>query len=144
MPTHRLFKLNIAQGWNTSHDHLSGRWLLAETPPFGLSWGDLNEEMIFVASTRCSLAIDLGWYPDHSPEGQFRIEVIDLDNCAATYAKPLREFATRSVWAAKQKLEDWMEELHASQTASNAPPNSRPGPPFRNSAFTQEFNPDIT
>ena len=69
--------------------------------------------MIFVASSRCSLGIDLGWYPDYSPEGQFLVEVVDLNNCAATYAKPLWEFATRSVWAAKEKMEAWMEELHA-------------------------------
>jgi hypothetical protein len=78
--------------------------------------------MIFVTSARCSLAIDLGWYPDFSPEGQFRVEVVDLDNCAATYAKPLREFATRSAWAAKQKMENWMQELHASPTESKIDP----------------------
>jgi hypothetical protein len=80
MPSHRLFKLNSPQGWNTTKDHLSGRLLTSDEPPFGLSWKDLNEEMIFVASSRCSLGIDLGWYPDYSPEGQIRIEVVDLDN----------------------------------------------------------------
>jgi hypothetical protein len=126
MPSQRLFKLNIPQGWNTSKDHLSGRVLASEEPPFGLSWGDLNEEMIFVTSSRCSLAIDLGWYPDYPPDGQFRIEVVDTDDLVATYAKPLREFATRSVWAAKQKIEEWMEELHAIQAERNAAPNAGP------------------
>ena len=126
MPSHRLFKLNSPQGWTTTKDHLSGRLLASDEPPFGLSWKDLNEEMIFVASSRCSLGIDLGWYPDYSPEGQFRIEVVDLSNCAATYAKPVREFATRSVWAAKQKLEEWMAELHALQVEAGAPPVGGP------------------
>lgn len=126
MPSQRLFKLNISQGWNTSKDHLSGRLLASEEPPFGLSWEDLNEEMIFVTSSRCSLAIDLGWYPDYSPEGQFRIEVVDSDNLAATYAKPLRTFATRSVWAAKLKMEEWMEEFHANRAGPGAPPTGGP------------------
>ncbi len=115
MPRQRVFKLNIPQGWNVAKDHLSGRVLASEEPPFGLSWEDLNEEMIFVTSSRCALAIDLGWYPDYAPDGQFRIEVVDLDNLTATYAEPVREFATRSVWTAKQKMEEWMEELHAIQ-----------------------------
>jgi hypothetical protein len=126
MPSKRLFKLNIHQGWNASKDHLSGQLLAAEEPPFGLGWEELTEEMIFVASSRCSLGIDLVWYPDYSPEGQFRVEVVDLNHCAATYAKPLREFTTRSVWAAKQKLEDWMEELHAIQAEAGAPPTGGP------------------
>ena len=126
MPSQPLFKLNIPLGWNTSKDHLSGRVLASEEPPFGLSWEDLNEDMIFVTSSRCSLAIDLGWYPDYSPEGQFRIEVVDSDNLAATYAKPLRAFATRSVWVAKLKMEDWMEELHANQAGPGAPLTGSP------------------
>ena len=121
-PGQRLFLLDHPQGWNFAHDHLSERLLSSDAPPFGLSWDALSEEMIFVTSARSSLAIDLGWYPDHSPEGQFRVEVVDLDNCAATYAKPLREFATRSVWAAKQKMENWMQELHASPTESKIDP----------------------
>jgi hypothetical protein len=126
MPSQQLFKLNIPQGWNTSKDHLSGRVLASEEPPFGLSWEDLNEEMIFATSSGCSLAIDLGWHPDYSPEGQFRIEVVDFDNLAATYAKPLLAFATRSVWAAKQKMEEWMEELHANRTGPGVPPTGGP------------------
>ena len=126
MPSHQLFKLNSPEGWNTTKDHLSGRVLASEAPPFGLSWEDLTEEMIFVTSSRCALGIDLGWYPDYSPEGQFRIEVVDLDNLAATFARPLREFATRSVWAAKQKLEEWMTELHALQVEAGAPPVGGP------------------
>ena len=122
MPGHRIFKLSTPQGWEASKDSLSGRFLASEEPPFGLSWEDLTEEMIFVASSRCSLGIDLGWYPDYSPEGQFRIEVVDLNNCAETYAHPLREFATRSVWAAKQKMEDWMEELPRIYAEPDAPP----------------------
>ena len=78
MPSQRLFELNIPQGWNVTKDHRSGRILASEEPPFGLSWEDLNEEMIFVTSSRCSLAIDLGWYPDYAPDGQFCIEVVDL------------------------------------------------------------------
>ncbi|MCX6930305.1 MAG: hypothetical protein NT154_44920 [Verrucomicrobia bacterium] len=80
--------------------------------------------MIFVTSSRCALAIDLGWYPDYAPDGQFRIEVVDLDNLTATYAEPLREFATRSVWASKQKVEEWMEELHSIQADRDAAPNA--------------------
>ena len=137
MPNHRLFELNRPPGWLTSKDHLSGRLLASEDPPFGLSWWDLNEEMIFVSSSRCSLGIDLGWYPDYSPEGQFRIEVVDFDNLAATYAKPLREFATRSVWAAKQKMEEWMEELHAIQAKPNAAPNGGLATPQGNSGITE-------
>jgi hypothetical protein len=126
MPSQRLYKLDIPRGWNTSKDHLSGRVLASEEPPFGLSWEDLNEEMIFVTSSRCFLAIDLGWYPDYLPEGQFRIEVVDLDDLAATYARPLREFATRSVWVAKQKMEEWMGELHANQAGPAVPPTGGP------------------
>ena len=137
MPNHRLFELNRPPGWLTSKDHLSGRLLASEDPPFGLSWWDLNEEMIFVSSSRCSLGIDLGWYPDYAPEGQFRIEVVDFDNLAATYAKPLREFATRSVWAAKQKMEEWMEELHAIQAEPNAGPNGGLATPQGNSGITE-------
>ena len=142
MPSHRLFKLNSPPGWNTTKDHLSGRLLASDEPPFGLSWEDLTEEIIFVASSRCSLGIDLGWYPDYSPEGQFRIEVVDLDNLAATYAKPLREFATRSVWAAKQQMEEWMAELHALQDQSKAGPDGGPVTPQGNLGVTEEPGPD--
>jgi apolipoprotein N-acyltransferase len=121
-PCPRLFLLDCPEGWNTEKDYLSGRLLSSDDPPFGLSWKDLNEEMIFVTSSRCSLAIDLGWYPDYSPEVQFLVQVIDMENCLATYTKPLREFATRSVWAAKQKMEEWMKELHASPAEPNAAP----------------------
>ena len=116
----------------------------SDVPPFGLSWEDLTKEMIFVTSSRCSLGIDLGWYPDYSPEGQFRIEVVDLDNLAATYAKPLREFATRSVWTAKQQMEAWMTELHALQDQSNAGPNGGPAKPLASSEVPQKPDPGIS
>jgi hypothetical protein len=45
-----------------------------------------------------------------------------MENCLATYTKPLREFATRSVWAAKQKVEEWMEELDAIPAGPNTTP----------------------
>ncbi|MCX6929233.1 MAG: hypothetical protein NT154_39345 [Verrucomicrobia bacterium] len=126
MASQRLFKLNIPQGWHTSKDHLSERVLASEEPPFGLGWEEFNEELIFVTSSRCSLAVDLGWYPDYSPEGQFRIEVVDSDDLATTYASLLREFATRSVWAAKQKMEEWMEEFHANRAGPGVPPTGGP------------------
>jgi hypothetical protein len=133
MPSHRLFKLSTPQEWETSKDSLSGRFLASEEPPFGLSWEDLTEDMIFVASSCCSVGIDLGWYPDYSPEGQFRIEMVDLNHLAESYARPLREFTTRSAWAAKQKIEDWMKELQSTQAEPGAPPNGGPATPSGNS-----------
>lgn len=111
MASNRLFRLNLPGQWEVSKDSLSGRFLISDEAPFGLGWDDLTEDIIFVASSRCSLGIDLGWYPDRSPDGEFRIEMVDLNDLTATYANPLREFATRSIWKAKEMMEDWMIEF---------------------------------
>ena len=90
------------------------------------------EDMVFVASARSRLGIDLGWYPDRSPHGQFRLEVVDLadiDRLVSTYAKPIREFTTRSVWAANRKMEDWMEEFQSKPAEPGASPNGGPAVP---------------
>ena len=92
----RLFSLKCPDGWTASTDFLSGKYL-TDDPPFGLLWEELGEDLIFVSDDNSGFGIDLGWYPDDSPSGEFVLEVVELKRLAETYANPIREFHTRSI-----------------------------------------------
>ncbi len=106
----RPFSLKCPDGWAASLDCLSGKQL-TDDPPFGLLWEELGEDLIFVSDDSSGFGIDLGWYPDQSPSGELILEVVELKRLAETYANPIRQLHTRSVWEAKQTLEEWMAEL---------------------------------
>jgi len=125
MPSQRLFKLTTPHDWGASLDVLSGRFLSSDDPPFGLSWEELMEDLVFVSSESLGRGIDLGWYPDRSPDGQFVIQLVDLADLTGTYAKPIREFRTRSAWEAKRQMETLMRDLHCTNVEPDAPGNSR-------------------
>ena len=110
MSAPRLFSLKCPDGWLASLDGLSGKHL-TDDPPFGLSWEELGEDVIFVSSDSCGCGIDLGWYPDQSTSGEFVLELVDLKRLGKSYANPIRQFHTRSAWEAKLTLEKWMAEL---------------------------------
>lgn len=50
------------------------------------------------------ISIDLGWYPDGEPDGQFRMQALLNDNWEA----PLMEFASRSKKEVVETLEQWL------------------------------------
>lgn len=53
-----------------------------------------------------TLAIDLGWYPDREPTGNFRLVALLNDN----WQSPLLEFSSRSKQEIIEVLEQWLFE----------------------------------
>jgi hypothetical protein len=94
------------------------------------------EDMVFVSSESQGRGIDLGWYPDRSPEGQFVIQVVELSDLAGTYAKAIREFKTRSVWEAKRQVEALMHDLLSRNAEPCAAPSGDPAASADNSSVT--------
>ena len=95
------------------------------------------EDLVYVSSESRRRGIDVGWYPDRAPEGQFVIQLLDLADLVTSYAKPIREFRTRSVWEAKRQIEEFMRDIQDTNAEPSAAPNGGPAMPLGNSDVTE-------
>jgi hypothetical protein len=97
--------LRIPSGWLVRHNEL--RTVDPETLPAGhADWVLMTQDLMQLDQSALDLLIDLGWYPDERPEGQFKLTVI----LGGDWERPLSSFTTRTV----ATLVDHLEALLAS------------------------------
>ena len=65
-----------------------------------------NEDILYMRkqTEKQELALDLGWYPDGDPDGQFVLQAI----LNGDWNKPLLKFCSRSKDEIVQTLEKWL------------------------------------
>ena len=65
-----------------------------------------NEDILYMCkqTEKQELALDLGWYPDGDPDGQFVLQAI----LNGDWNKPLLEFCSRSKDEIVRMLEKWL------------------------------------
>lgn len=95
--------LRIPGGWNVEHNEL--RQLepsqLGAEDPF---WCFLTEDLLQLREVRRGFLLDVGWYPDSTPEGGFRAVLLrDQD-----WEHPLRTCDTRALSELVQQIEEWL------------------------------------
>ncbi|WP_424769421.1 hypothetical protein [Paenibacillus sp. sgz302251] len=66
-----------------------------------------NGQMCIPTEGEESIIIDLGWYPDSSPEGEYALQIVK-DN---GYWDVLKEKRTKNRFDIKETLEEWLELL---------------------------------
>jgi hypothetical protein len=102
-----LQPLRIPKGWQVSFN------IFMEIDPlnqdinnFDPGW-DLSQDLLQIQSVQRDIIIDLGWYPDHDPNGEYKIFVIkNLD-----WENPLITYASRSKDEIVSKIERLLLEI---------------------------------
>ena len=86
-----------------------------DQPPFGASYDDLVEDFIVVHSDSLEIGIEVDWFPERSPLGEFTLSAIDFSDpgrLAESYATPIRTFTTRSLRGGLDELFRWMIQFN--------------------------------
>ena len=105
-----LQKLRIPHGWKMMWNDFS------ETDPSTLEknsreWLLFSEDILYIERAKTGLnnedlALDLGWYPEADPDGEFCLYVIKDNN----WAEPKETFRSRSVSEISDKIEDLLRK----------------------------------
>ena len=103
-------KLSIPCGWKVMWNQF------LETDPDTLEkdsreWLLFSEDILYIKRIKTTihkddLALDLGWYPEADPDGEFCLYVIKNDN----WAEPEEAFRSRSVSEISDKIEDLLRK----------------------------------
>lgn len=106
----KLQKLSIPYGWKIMWNELP------ETDPGTLEkdireWLLFSEDIIYIEKAKTGLnkeklALDLGWYPEADPDGEFCLYVIKDDN----WTEPKEAFRSRSVSEIIDKIEELLRK----------------------------------
>lgn len=106
----KLQKLSIPYGWKIMWNELP------ETDPDTLEkdsmeWLVFSEDILYIEKEKTELnkeklALDLGWYPEADPNGEFCLYVIKDDN----WAEPEEAFRSRSVSEISDIIEDLLRK----------------------------------
>ena len=99
----KLQPLRIPAGWEV----VFNKFLeidVEDWPEDNENWLDFTEDITYLRrkSRKYIIGIDLGWYPDTSPQGAFHVKVILDDN----WEKPVMEYTTRERKEVVKKIED--------------------------------------
>jgi HEAT repeats len=118
LPLPPLRNVDIPAGWLLLSNELRevNPQILAANDP---DWELLTEDLLQVTQPTTGLTLDLGWFPEASPNGQFRLVVIR----GTEWAAPLVEFRTQSVDDVTARLN---EILANPPTVEPLPPAGEP------------------
>ena len=112
-PTIPEFLRSMPTGWRVVSANIAH--LGDDEPPFGASYDDLIEDFIVVHSDSLAIGIELDWFPERSPLGEFRLSAIDFSDprrLVENYVTPIRTFTTRSLRGGLDELFRWMIQLN--------------------------------
>jgi len=99
--TYNLQNINIPDDWRITYNEFF------DTDPLKINndnsnlWFNLKEDLLQVENNKKNLLLDLGWYPEFSPKGKYRIKLIK--NC--DWEKPLVKFENRNLNEIVKKIE---------------------------------------
>lgn len=96
--------LRIPGGWRVRHNELR-TFEPDATPPGNPAWTLFTQDLALFENESHGLLIDVGWGPEESPAGTFRVSVI-LDE---DWQRPLATFKTRKLDELTATLEAWLE-----------------------------------
>jgi len=99
----RLQSLRIPPGW----EMVINKFLEVDITKLSADdklWYDLTEDILHVRrrGKKLLVGIDLGWYPDTDPFGEFVVKVILNDN----WETPIEEYRNREQTAIVEKIEE--------------------------------------
>jgi membrane carboxypeptidase/penicillin-binding protein len=114
----RLQPLRIPTGWSVVLNNLHDIDPVAIEQVDDERWKHLDEDLLALRHEHFGIAVDVGWYPAMSPEGQYRAHVISKDD----WEMPLSTLKTRSLhelitWVERQLLE---AHVHVGGTGKTA------------------------
>ena len=107
-----LVKLAIPTGWSVVKNSFFDVDLPQEEEDLSASI-EFVEDILALQQT-CSqdpldkktYAIDLGWYPDHDPKGQYQLVLLQED-----WDDILSTFQSRDRWAIRDQIEKWLQQV---------------------------------
>ncbi|MNC33862.1 hypothetical protein D3C75_822720 [compost metagenome] len=86
------------------------------------NWGYFTEDILQISKLSVKngkfiiperhFIIDLGWYPDGSPNGEYRLVLVDYNK----EWNEIKELSSRSRYEIRDTLEIWLRELNENQS----------------------------
>lgn len=107
----KLCPLRVPTGWIVVKNHfleLAPQEALEVMGVFENNpWHLFTQDLLQMTHQNYSFTIDLGWYPEASPDGAYQAVLIKDD----AWDTPYRKLESTSLSEVRTTLEKWMEEL---------------------------------
>ena len=106
----QLQSLKIPGGW----EMVINKFLDVDVTEYDaddLIWIDFTQDILYIKRNTTKkeerFGLDLGWYPDNDPEGEFCLNVIKDDD----FINPIETFLSRNKDEIVKKIEEYLVEL---------------------------------
>ena len=106
----QLQSLKIPGGW----EMVINKFLDVDVTEYDaddLIWIDFTQDILYIKRNTTKkeerFGLDLGWYPDNDPEGEFCLNVIKDDD----FINPIETFSSRNKDEIVKKIEEYLVEL---------------------------------
>lgn len=117
-----LLRLRIPAGWAVTYNHFADvDPIVAEDGGID-NWDCFKESLLQISHLQLkkgrhqiperTILIDLGWYPEASMDGAFRLCIVIVDPNAAEVWEYVEEYSSKDRFAIRGKLEAWMHAIH--------------------------------
>ncbi len=114
----KLMPLRIQAGWAVTHNRFYDIDPKPGDEEILENWGYFVEDIIQIRRLKLAngewsvfqkgALIDLGWYPDSSPKGEYTLRLIE--NCEWEF--PQKEFSSKNRFEIATMMEEWMLRDH--------------------------------
>ncbi|MBH8601198.1 hypothetical protein [Thermoactinomyces sp. CICC 23799] len=106
LPEAKIQALRIPKGWTVKHNNLR------EINPKTLKqdddkWFYFTQDLLQLEHQEKSILLDLGWYPDVTPEGEFQVQIIQNGN----WEQPIRQFTSNDLHEIVKSIEDVLNQI---------------------------------
>ena len=112
-------RLNIPGGWAVTYNQFMDENPVIEDGKIA-NWDVYKEDLLQISKLEIQdgwhqipdliLMIDLGFYPEADPEGNFRLVLTKVDKIGDTGWQEIEEFESKDRFAVRDKIEQWMQQ----------------------------------
>ncbi|CAG0935870.1 hypothetical protein TFLX_04721 [Thermoflexales bacterium] len=111
-PDPPLQPLRIPAGWHVAYNQFFDIEPDMTAEAYSGSWWYFSEDMLQLKHAEWKLLLDLGWYPESRPEGNFKIYLVqlmdDVEEMPDAWESPLATFSSPSRQEIVKTIEAWL------------------------------------
>ncbi|WNS44693.1 hypothetical protein [Paenibacillus sp. MMS20-IR301] len=113
----QLVPLRIPTGWTVKWNIFTEVSTEDFTDEEHVHWMEYSEDLLLLVNNNNNKILDLGWYPEGKPQGQYTLLLIDqyddIEQQTAAWDTPLVKFKTRDIDEVKLKIEKVLLQVNS-------------------------------
>lgn len=109
-----LQPLRIPTGWHVAYNQFFDVDPDLSVEAYSGVWWDFKEDMLQLTHSHYRVLVDLGWYPEHQPEGSFKLVLIQLtddkEDMPEAWSHPIATYRSQSRQTIVATIEAWLHD----------------------------------